>query len=408
MAKARRRDTKHIASAQWHLDQAQQRLDAPSAAAPQRSQSQGHALNAAIGALRDASPRSHAADDVGPAGSPGEDALPARARWHDRWREFMRLLQARSLARALGCLRFQALSYRRARQHGRPGQPPPMLIFLRHPDLLGKDGVVTLYVFHGETVADLLEYALCWLAFCPPAELQVGPPTWSNSGDMKAAVDVHELWGRSVHTYSGAFAALQRAHTLEQCRVVAGATLRLQPQRGLRGGGPCGSKAHVRVADEDGAGVGAHTAAAADGGAPSVEETAVEPFAAVHAPAAPAVEAPAAAPMVEETVGGADGEDAAAAAENERREASGVVTSPGIETTEGAAPLPPAGSVPAQLAAGSANSAPPDPVIGTSADTGSAGASDVASDGSSASAAPLALSPGLQTAAVENTKKNAY
>ena len=65
MAKARRRDTKHIASAQWHLDQAQQRLDAPSAAAPQRSQSQGHALNAAIGALRDASPRSHAADDVG-------------------------------------------------------------------------------------------------------------------------------------------------------------------------------------------------------------------------------------------------------------------------------------------------------------------------------------------------------
>ena len=110
--------------------------------------------------------------------------------------------------------------------------------------------------------------------------------------------------------------------------------------------------------------------------------------------------------MVEETVGGAegaagaDGEDAAAAAENECREASGVVTSPGIETTEGAAPLPPAGSgsVPAQLAAGSANSAPADLVIGTSsADTGSAGAAGVASDGSSAPAPPLALSPGLQS-----------
>jgi len=42
-------------------------------------------------------------------------------------------------------------------------------------------------------------------------------------------------------------------------------------------------------------------------------------------------------------------------------------------------------------------SAPPDPVIGTSADTGSAEASGIASEGSSASAAPLALSPGLQS-----------
>ena len=205
------------------------------------------------------------------------ESLSAHARGNNRWRELIRRLQARRLAPALGCLRFHALEYRRKNQFGRTDLPPPMWIFLLLPDLTTR--ALPIKVFGGETVAGFIEYALCRIAFAPPAGVNIRPPAWFNSRDMKAAVATHHLQAirrRFLHQNVGEFMRPQRGWTLERCGVVAGSVLNVKALRGLLGGGPCLSRTLVRVGVEESAAEGSHESAAVGGAAAAVEQTAVE------------------------------------------------------------------------------------------------------------------------------------